>query len=83
MLTLKCICIAGEHKLEYDEETETHLVEMIKENGDMKKITYEPTGITYLVPIAYILIHGLKGVDLPVMGFEEYKKGVSQDGTSD
>lgn len=70
MITLPCKCGYGKHILSYDEKTEAFLKDLIKKNGEYKKVISAETHKAYKVPVAYILVHGLKGNELNTLGFD-------------
>jgi len=64
-------CHCGKLKHYSSKEQEQLVKEAEAKYGEFKKIVYLENGKTYLVPIHYILVHGIKGVDLPKLKFME------------
>jgi hypothetical protein len=72
MITLKCKCALGKHCLNLGKSTEQYLLELLGKNGEYRKITSSETGKSYKVPVGFILVHGIKGSELNMHGFEEW-----------
>jgi hypothetical protein len=71
MITLNCTCQKGFHILDYRPEDEAMLADTIKQFGQFKKITIVG-GKSWKVPIAFILVHGIKADLMETYGFEEW-----------
>lgn len=74
MIVLDCTCQYKQHVLSYDDDTEKYLNDLIEKNGQYKKVVYAPTGKAYKVPVAFILVHGIKASELDNYGFEEWQE---------
>jgi len=72
-IRLACSCRELFHELEVDKVTYDYLHEIIVNKGEYKKVIHLPSGECYRVPMGYIMVHGLKGFDLPYLGFPKWK----------
>jgi hypothetical protein len=69
--TYPCTCKRGEHTVSLLTPDWAMFYRLVKEKGEDIDVTYAENGKTYIVPRIYIAIHGLKGKDLPSLGFTE------------
>jgi len=76
--TLVCHC--GEnHEIDLEIPRWKAFDDMVTKTGDIALIQHAGTKKTYRVPKIFIAIHGLRGKDLPNLGFEEKEKSANID----
>jgi hypothetical protein len=63
------LCHCGKPLHYTDRALEDHVEEMVSRLGEFLEV--EVSGRKFLVPRHYIALHGLKGVDVASLGFEE------------
>lgn len=65
----KCAC---GRELHYTDKANQLMVQkLVDQLGENVKVIYTGNGKTYLVQRHFIALHGLKGADLPKLGFKE------------
>ena len=69
--TLRCPCSEGKHIIDISEPQWQFVYSQIEQHGETINTFYLPTKQRFLVPRIFIAKHGLKGKELPKLGFQE------------
>lgn len=75
----KCPCIEGSHVIDLQFEEWMIFAKLVRDLGENQNVHYIGNGKTYIVPRIYIAKHGLKGKDLPLLGFKEGMEWKEED----
>lgn len=66
---IKCPCDAGYHTVDMDLSEWKLAIKLIRDFGETIEVQHIPSNTIYIVPRFYIAIHGIKGAELPELGF--------------
>lgn len=71
MVAQEKMCLCGKPLHYKNPRSQEYVERQIAELGERVKVKHVETGRIFMVPRHYIALHGLKGEELPALGFEE------------